>query len=220
MISNIPALNNLKPGFAGLPLPGIRADILDEDGNPIRQGGGLLSLTEPFPSMLRGIWRDEQRFKEVYWDKFETYFAGDGALIDRDGYIKVLGRVDDVLNVAGHRIGTMEVESALVDCPGVAEAAVVGVDDDIKGQAIVAFVILREGVSASPSLEQEMRGFVAGEIGPIARPKRIVFTPDLPKTRSGKIMRRVLRAIAQGRPVGDVTTLANPDCVAALSEKI
>lgn len=221
MITSIPSVQTMKPGKAGTPLPGITAQILDQDGSNVSHGGGLLSLTEPWPSMLRGVWGNEDRFKEVYWSKFDTYFAGDGATVDEDGYIMVLGRVDDVLNCAGHRIGTMEVESAIVDYNGVAESAVVGVEDPIKGQAIMAFVILKEGVSASSELSEAIRSHVAQEIGAIAKPKHIVFVPDLPKTRSGKIMRRILKAIAHNQEIGDTTTLANPaivdDCISAMA---
>ena len=220
MISNIPALNDMKPGCAGLPLPGISAAILDNDGQPVSEGGGLLSLTEPWPSMLRGIWGDEARFKETYWDRFPTYFAGDGATIDDDGYIMVLGRVDDVLNVAGHRIGTMEVESALVACDGVAEAAVVGIADDIKFQAILAFVILKEGVFPDADTETQLIQNVGRQIGAIAKPKGIIFVPDLPKTRSGKIMRRVLKQLAAHETVGDTTTLASPDIVNIIQDNM
>jgi acetyl-CoA synthetase len=221
MITSIPSVQSMKPGKAGTPLPGVSAQILDQDGAEVHEGGGLLSLTEPWPSMLRGVWGDQERFKDVYWSKFDTYFAGDGATVDEDGYIMVLGRVDDVLNCAGHRIGTMEVESAIVDYEGVAESAVVGVEDAIKGQAIMAFVILKEGIDASAELSESIRTHVANEIGAIAKPKHIVFVPDLPKTRSGKIMRRVLKAIAHNQDIGDTTTLANPaiveDCIAAMS---
>ena len=216
MISNIPSLNPMKPGKAGLPLPGIEAKILDEHGKEVLSGGGLLSITAPWPSMLRGIWGDPDRYKDVYWSKFDTYFAGDGATKDEDGYYMVLGRVDDVLNVAGHRIGTMEVESALVDHDSVAEAAVVGVPDEIKGQAILAFVILKASHNPSPELNQTLINHVSHKIGAIAKPKQIVFTPDLPKTRSGKIMRRVLQALVNKTPVGDTATLANPDIVTTL----
>lgn len=206
----------MKPGFAGPTLPGISAKILSEDGTAIPKGGGLLSLTEPWPSMLRGIWGDNERYESVYWSKFDTYFAGDGAKLDDEGYYMVLGRVDDVLNVAGHRIGTMEVESTIVNFNGVAEAAVVGMPDEIKGQAIVAFVTLKEGQLASVEKEAEIIRHVAAEIGAIAKPKKIIFTPELPKTRSGKIMRRLLKGIANGESAGDTTTLANPDIIRAL----
>ncbi len=216
MISNLVGIQDMKPGSAGLPLPGISAQVLDDTGDVVTEGGGLLSITEPWPSMLRGVWGDPQRFEDVYWSEFSTYFAGDGATVDKDGYFKILGRVDDVLNVAGHRIGTMEVESALVAYSDVAEAAVVGVVDEIKGQAIVAYVILKEGIEKTDSLKTRLFSHVSVEIGAIARPKLIVFTADLPKTRSGKIMRRILKAIANGEPVGDTTTLANPGIVEVL----
>ena len=218
MISTIPSISPMKPGLAGQPLPGISAKILDENGGVVPVGAGYLSLTEPWPSMARGIWNDPERFKEVYWSRFDSYFAGDGATMDADGDVMILGRVDDVLNVAGHRIGTMEVESALVDHPDVAEAAVVGMPDEISGQAILAFVILREGVVPNVSRETELRNHVAKIIGAIAKPKRIILTPDLPKTRSGKIMRRLLKDLAHGRPAGDTTTLANPQIVAELAK--
>ena len=216
MISNLPGHNDMKPGYAGLPLPGISAAVLDDQGKAVSSGGGLLSLTEPWPSMLRGVWGDSERFKSVYWDQFETYFAGDSATVDSEGYFKVLGRVDDVLNVSGHRIGTMEVESVLVDYSGVAEAAVVGAHDEIKGQCIMAFVTLKEGVTESDELAASLISFVASEIGAIAKPKHIVFTPDLPKTRSGKIMRRILKNLAVYKEVGDTTTLSNPDIVESI----
>ena len=218
MISTIPSVLPMKPGLAGRPLPGIAAAILDEDGNPVSVGAGYLSLTEPWPSMARGIWGDPARFAEVYWQRFSTYFAGDGATVDVDGDFMILGRVDDVLNVAGHRIGTMEVESALVDHPAVAEAAVVGMPDEISGQAILAFVILKEGVEVGADLETTLRAHVAQQIGAIAKPKKIILTPDLPKTRSGKIMRRLLKDLAHGRPAGDTTTLANPQIVVELAK--
>ena len=221
MISNLPALNDMKPGSAGLPLPGINAAILaSENGYPIEEGGGLLSLTEPWPSMLRGIWGDAKRYQDTYWSKFDTYFAGDGASIDKDGYIKVVGRVDDVLNVSGHRIGTMEVESALVDNKIVAEAAVIGVPDEIKGEAIMAFVILKGDVKPSDAYENELIQHVSTVIGAIAKPKKIIFTPELPKTRSGKIIRRSLRNLAQGKSVGDLTTLANPAIIDLIRQLI
>ena len=208
----------MKPGSAGRPLPGISAEIFNSDGSPITQVGGLLSLTEPWPSMVRRIWGDKERFNDVYWKDFETYSAGDGASIDGDGYVTILGRVDDVLNVAGHRIGTMEVESSIVNFNGVAEAAVVGMPDEIKGQSIAAFVILKEDQIPTPATKKAIITHVAKEIGAIAKPKLIVFTPELPKTRSGKIMRRLLKAIAEGKSIGDTSTLANPDIVHALSQ--
>ncbi len=220
MITTLPGLHAMKPGRAGLPLPGIEAKVLDERGNEITSGGGLLSLTQPWPSMLRGIWGDSDRFESVYWSQFETYFAGDGATVDEDGYVMVLGRVDDVLNVAGHRIGTMEVESALVGHEGVAEAAVVGMPDLVKGQAILAFVTLTEGVSASEILSKELIAHVSQEIGAIAKPQKIIFTPELPKTRSGKIMRRLLKNLAEGKAAGDTTTLSNPGIMDDLALKM
>ncbi len=220
MISTLPGLHDMKPGSAGKPLPGIQAQCLQEDGTIINSGGGLLSLTEPWPSMARGIWGDTKRFIDVYWSKFETYFAGDGAVIDNNGYFTVLGRVDDVLNVAGHRIGTMEVESSLVDCPKIAEAAVVGIDDTIKGQAILAFVILKKEIPESDELENELKQFVAKKISPIAKPKQIIFSPDLPKTRSGKIMRRLLKQAANKETLGDTTSLANPAIMKIIQNKI
>jgi acetyl-CoA synthetase len=205
-------------------LPGYSADLLDTEGETIPVGGGFLALTKPWPSMLRTIWGDDARYVQTYFSKWsgkpDIYFPGDSAKRDEDGYLWILGRADDVLKIAGHRIGTMEVESALVEHPAVAEAAVVGKPDEIKGQAIVAFVTLREGFSKSPELNKELRNFVAAKIGAIARPEEILFTAgDLPKTRSGKIMRRLLRDIAEGHALGDTTTLADPGVVAALKEQ-
>ncbi len=220
MISPLPGLTATKPGSATRPLPGIKAVVLNETGEELTEGGGYLAITRPWPSMLRGIYGDDQRFKDTYWSKWDgTYFPGDGANKDKEGYFWLLGRVDDVMNVAGHNIGTMEVESALVDHSSVAEAAVVGITDEIKGQAIAAFVILKEEISAEESLESELKEHVAKKIGAIARPKIIIFTPELPKTRSGKIMRRLLRDVAEGRALGDVTTLADPNVIQALKQK-
>ena len=214
MISPLPGATTTKPGSATFPLPGIGAEVVDEAGVPVEKGGGYLTLTRPWPSMLRGIWGDPQRYQDTYWSHYEgRYFAGDGAKVDDDGYLWVLGRVDDVMNVSGHRISTTEVESALVDNPKVAEAAVVGAKDDLTGQAIVAFVTLRGTVAASPEVGEELRQHVATKIGAISRPKLIIFTDDLPKTRSGKIMRRLLRDVAEGRELGDTTTLADPGVV-------
>ena len=278
MITPLPGVTTTKPGSATEPLPGIFAEIVDDNGTPVAQGGGYLTIVRPWPSMLRGIWGDPERFRQTYWSRFEgRYFAGDGAKIDEDGYIWVLGRVDDVMNVSGHRISTAEVESAFVDHPSVAEAAVVGAADDITGQAIVGYVILRgaaaeeleqqvaesgrqvsasdqteggdgaasgdqaegvtlqggvtrhdlgegavsgdqaEGAGASAdafaALGEELRQHVAAKLGPIARPKRVVLVPDLPKTRSGKIMRRLLRDVVEGRDLGDTTTLADAGVV-------
>eukprot|EP00472_Partenskyella_glossopodia_P011498 CAMPEP_0197528532 /NCGR_PEP_ID=MMETSP1318-20131121/25399_1 /TAXON_ID=552666 /ORGANISM="Partenskyella glossopodia, Strain RCC365" /LENGTH=676 /DNA_ID=CAMNT_0043083663 /DNA_START=421 /DNA_END=2451 /DNA_ORIENTATION=+ len=214
MVSNVPAHNDMKPGYAGIPLPGISVDVLSEQGEPVgNKGGGFLSITKPWPSMLRGLWNDPERYESTYWDRFPTYFAGDGAALDEDGYLMVLGRVDDVLNVAGHRIGTMELESTIVGCDGVAEAAVVGMPDEIKYEAILAFVILKEGVEPTEEKKKELATQIVKSIGAIARPKAIVFTPELPKTRSGKIMRRILKNLAKGGDAGETSTLANPDIV-------
>ncbi len=214
MISPLPGATTTKPGSATFALPGISAELVDEEGHPVTRGGGYLTLTKPWPAMLRGIWGDPERYQETYWSRYEgRYFAGDGAKLDDDGYLWVLGRVDDVMNISGHRISTTEVESALVDNPKVAEAAVVGAKDDTTGQAIVAFVTLRGTVEASDEVGEELRQHVAKKIGAISRPKLIVFTDDLPKTRSGKIMRRLLRDVAEGRELGDTTTLADPGVV-------
>jgi acetyl-CoA synthetase len=223
MITPLPGVTATKPGSATVPFPGIAADLLDSSGRSIRVGGGLLAITKPWPSMLRTIWGDDERYVSTYFTKWadrpDLYFPGDGAKRDDDGYFWILGRVDDVLNVAGHRIGTMEVESALVDHFAVAEAAVVGKVHDLKGQAIAAFVTLREGYTASSELRDELREHVVQKIGALARPDDILFSADLPKTRSGKIMRRLLRDIAEGRTLGDTTTLADPNVVAKLKEQ-
>ena len=221
MISALPGITTLKPGFAGPPLPGIDAAVLDEKGNEVTHGSGLLAIRKPWPSMIRTIWGDDERYVQTYFSKWDnrTYFPGDGAKRDSEGNFMILGRVDDVLNVAGHRIGTMEVESALVDHHAVAEAAVVGKTHDIKGQAIVAFVSLKGTVSADIALISELKEHVAEKIGGLARPEDILITPDLPKTRSGKIMRRLLRDIAEGRALSDITTLADPAVVADLRSK-
>ncbi len=221
MISTLPGLDAAKPGSAGLPMPGIRATVLSADKEEIEVGGGLLGITHPWPSMLRGIWGDPERYKDTYWSKWDenTYFPADGAKRDEDGYFTLLGRVDDVLNVAGHNIGTMEVESALVDHKAVAEAAVVGVPHEIKGQAIVGFVSLKEGNTPSPEMEADLKEHVANKIGPIARPSKIVFSADLPKTRSGKIMRRLLRDIGEGKILGDTTTLADASVVESVRRR-
>ncbi len=221
LIAPLPALIGQKPGSATKPLPGIEAKILTENGTEIKEGGGYLALTSPWPSMLRGIYGDAQRFEETYWNKWPNgiYFTGDGAKLDADGYFWLLGRVDDVINVAGHRIGTMEIESALVDHPAVAEAAVVGIADEIKGQAIAAFVTLKEGNTSDKKMEDTLKQHVVEKIGSIARPSKILFTADLPKTRSGKIMRRLLRDVGEGRALGDVTTLADSSVVETLKKK-
>jgi acetyl-CoA synthetase len=212
MISPLPGVSKCKPGSAMTALPGISAEVINEEGIAVGNGhGGYLALTEPWPSMLRGIWGDPERFKETYWSRFPgKYFAGDGAKLDNDGCLWLLGRVDDVMNVSGHRISTTEVESALVSNPIVAEAAVVGANDELTGQAIVAFVILRQGSQEGPETVKDLRDHVAKEIGAIAKPKKILIVAELPKTRSGKIMRRLLRDVAENRSLGDVTTLADP----------
>jgi acetyl-CoA synthetase len=221
MIGTLPGVDGMKPGSAGLPMPGVRATLYNEKREEIQTGGGFLALTHPWPAMLRGIWGDPERYRATYWSKWDegTYFPADGAKRSEDGYFTLLGRVDDVLNVAGHRIGTMEVESALVDHPCVAEAAVVGIAHEIKGQAIVAFTTLKEGHTFSPELEAELKEHVVRKIGPIARPERVVFSADLPKTRSGKIMRRLLRDIGEGKVLGDTTTLADATIVSSLRQQ-
>ena len=218
MITPLPGITTTKPGSATRPFPGISAEIRTEKGDKVEVGGGLLALTRPWPSMLRGIYGDPERYVRQYWNKWGpgVYVTGDGAKRDADGNFWLLGRVDDVINVAGHRIGTMEVESALVDHPSVAEAAVVGKAHEIKGQAIAAFVTLKEGAAGSAQHADELKAHVAKKIGAIARPDDILFTADLPKTRSGKIMRRLLRDIAEGKALGDTTTLADPAVVAKL----
>jgi acetyl-CoA synthetase len=220
MITPLPGAVTCKPGSATIPFPGIDAQLLDGNGKPVQVGGGYLAITSPWPGMLRTIWGDDERYQQVYWSRWPgIYFPGDGAKRDTDGYYWILGRVDDVLNVAGHRIGTMEVESALVDHPAVAEAAVVGRAHDLKGQALAAFVTLKEGKASSDALREELKGHVAKKIGALARPDDILFTADLPKTRSGKIMRRLLKDIAEGRTLGDTTTLADPAVVAKLKDQ-
>ena len=220
MITPLPGVTTTKPGSAATPYPGIDAVVVDDEGNEVEPGhGGLLVVRSPWPSMLRGIHGDPQRYKEVYWSRFDgLYFPGDGCKLDEEGYLWLLGRVDDVMLVSGHNISTTEVESALVDHHGVAESAVVGRKDDTTGQAIAAFVVLKGGSEGSEELIQELRQHVAAKIGPIAKPASIVFTPDLPKTRSGKIMRRLLRDISEKRQLGDVTTLANSDIVEAIRD--
>ena len=217
MISPLPGATTTKPGSATFPLPGVTAELVDDDARRVDVGGGYLTLTRPWPGMLRGIWGDPQRFVDTYWSRFEgRYFAGDGAKLDDDGYLWLLGRVDDVMNVSGHRISTTEVESALVSHPAVAEAAVVGANDATTGQAIFAYVILRSGADATVD---DLRDHVAKEIGAIAKPRAIFITPDLPKTRSGKIMRRLLRDVAEGRNLGDTTTLADAAVVGELQRR-
>ncbi len=217
MISPLPGATTLKPGSATFALPGIGMEVVDDECHHVDKGGGYLTLTQPWPGMLRGIWKDPERYQDAYWSRFEgRYFAGDGCKLDDDGYIWLLGRVDDVMNVSGHRISTTEVESALVSHPAVAEAAVVGANDATTGQAIMAYVILRIGFDVT---ENDLRNHVAKEIGAIAKPKAIFFTPDLPKTRSGKIMRRLLRDVAEGRNLGDTTTLADSNVVSELQRR-
>ncbi|HXV62059.1 MAG TPA: acetate--CoA ligase [Vicinamibacteria bacterium] len=221
MCTPLPGITSLKPGSATKPFPGIQMDILTGDGRTVPVGGGFLAITTPWPSMLRGIWGDAERYVSTYWSKWDenVYFPGDGAKRDADGYFWILGRVDDVLNVSGHRIGTMEVESALVDHPDVAEAAVVGRAHELKGQAISAFVTLKEGRHVTASTIDDLKQHVVKKIGAIARPEDIIITADLPKTRSGKIMRRLLRDIAEHKTLGDTTTLADPAVVEKLREK-
>ena len=220
MISPLPGVTTTKPGSATTTLPGVSAELLDAKGVAIPKGGGFLALTEPWPSMLRTIYGDDARYQETYWSRFPgRYFAGDGAKLDEDGYWWILGRVDDVLNVAGHRIGTMEVESALVDHPAVAEAAVVGKAHELKGQALAAFVILKDAHQATAQLKDDLKDHVSRKIGAIAKPDDIFFVADVPKTRSGKIMRRLLKDIAEGRTLGDTTTLADPAVVARLKDQ-
>jgi acetyl-CoA synthetase len=219
MITPLPGVTTTKPGSATHPFPGVVAELVDATGAALPAGGGFLTLTEPWPGMLRTIYGDDQRYQETYWSRFPgRYFAGDGAKLDEEGYWWILGRVDDVLNVAGHRIGTMEVESALVGHPAVAEAAVVGRAHDLKGQALAAFVTLKDGQQASASLKDDLKAHVVEKIGAIARPDDIFFSADLPKTRSGKIMRRLLKDIAEGRTLGDTTTLADPNVVSKLKD--
>jgi acetyl-CoA synthetase len=221
MITPLPGITSTTPGSATRPFPGIAAEIRDGQGRRVEKGGGLLTLTRPWPAMLRGIYGDPDRYVQQYWSRWSdgTYFTGDGARLDDDGFYWLLGRVDDVLNVAGHRLGTMEVESALVDHPKVAEAAVVGKPHEIKGQAVAAFVTVKEGVKGTPALAEELKEHVVRKIGAIARPDQILFAADLPKTRSGKIMRRLLRDIAEGKALGDTTTLADPAVVAKLKSE-
>ena len=218
MISPLPGATTTKPGSATFPLPGIFAEVVDEEGLPVPHGGaGYLTLVRPWPGMLRGIWGDPERYRDTYWSRYpDRYFAGDGAKLDDDGFLWLLGRVDDVMNVSGHRISTIEVESALVSHPCVAEAAVVAASDAMTGQAIIAYVTLREGLDVD---EKALRDHVAVEIGAIAKPKTIYFTPDLPKTRSGKIMRRLLRDVAEGRHLGDTSTLADASVVNELQRR-
>ena len=220
MITPLPGLTATKPGSATQPFPGIDAAIIDNDGKRVKKGGGFLAITQPWPGMLRGIWGDRQRFLDTYWSKWKgTYFPGDGAKIDEDKYFWVLGRIDDEVNISGHRISTMEVESSLVAHPDVTEAAIVGIPHSLKGTCLVAFVTLGNGNAPDDRLVERLKDFVGLKIGAIAKPERIIFTPDLPKTRSGKIMRRLLRDIASGRIVGDTTTLADPDVLNRIKKR-
>jgi len=234
LITPLPGVTETVPGSATTPFPGIRAEILTLDGQVVPEGGGFLAIRGPWPSMLRGIWGDPERFRETYWTKWQgktvsagadaqpgesVYFPGDGAKRDHRGYYWIIGRIDDVLNVAGHRIGTMEVESALVDHPAVAEAAAVGKAHEMKGQAVAVFVTLKEGQEPTDALKKELSDHVVKKIGAIARPDAILFAGDLPKTRSGKIMRRLLKDIAEGRALGDTTTLADPSVVNRLKDE-
>jgi len=222
MISPLPGITTTKPGSASLPLPGIKAAIYDRSGNRIEQGGGTLVLTTPWPAMARTLYGEPERYVETYWSRYgrDTYLVGDAARIDEDGFVWIVGRIDDVINVSGHRLSTMEVESALVSSEGVAEAAVIGVPDDATGQAIVAFVTPQDGVESSEQFTLELREHVAEKIGKLARPKRIYYADDLPKTRSGKIMRRLLRDVADGKELGDVSTLKDPSVVESLAGQV
>ncbi len=224
LITPLPGITSTKPGAAMTPFPGISADVVDNDGHSVGNGeGGFLVITEPWPGMLRGIWGDQERYRKTYWSRFPgSYFAGDGAKRDADGDLWLLGRIDDVMNVSGHRISTTEVEHALVGDPRVAEAAVVGASDPTTGQGIVAFVTVKgdgpKGEEDGEVLAEELRNAVAAMIGPIAKPRQILLTPELPKTRSGKIMRRLLRDVAEERPLGDVTTLLDPTVVKQIDQ--
>ncbi|HLH22367.1 MAG TPA: acetate--CoA ligase [Chloroflexota bacterium] len=221
LISPVPGITTLKPGSATVPFPGVQADVVNEAGDSVPLGrGGYLVLRKPWPAMMRTIWGDPERYVQQYWSRFPgMYFTGDGARRDEDGYFWLLGRVDDVLNVAGHRIGTMEVESALVSHPAVAEAAVIGISDELKGQAVAAFVTPRGGARADNALASELREHVSKHIGAIARPDKVFFTAELPKTRSAKIMRRLLRDVAEGRVLGDTTTLTDPTVLAQIKQQ-
>ena len=220
MIAALPGHTKLKPGSATIPFPGIEAEILTDEGKTVKEGGGYLCITSPWPSMLRGIYGDPRRYESTYWSKWEgLYFPGDGATRDEDGYFWILGRVDDVVNVAGHRIGTAELESVFVEHPTVAEAAVIGIQHELKGQALAAFLTLRSGVEGTEQLQKELIDWIGKKIGKFAVPDKVIFTADLPKTRSGKIMRRLLRDIAEGRALGNVTTLADSSVIEQLKTK-
>jgi acetyl-CoA synthetase len=218
LITPLPGITVTKPGSATFPFPGIEADVVNEKGESVQ--AGYLVLKRPWPGMLRGIYGDPERYVQTYWSQVKgMYFTGDGAKRDKDGYFWLLGRVDDVMNISGHRVSTMEVESALVEHPFVAEAAVIGRTHEIKGQAIAAFVTIKEGREMSSSLQEEIKAHVAKKIGALARPDDVIYAAELPKTRSGKIMRRLLRDIAEGRALGDTTTLADPNVIAVLKTK-
>jgi acetyl-CoA synthetase len=221
LITPLPGITTTKPGSATVPFPGIAADIVDEQGNSLPPNtGGYLVLTRPWPAMLRTFWGDPERYVQVYWSRFPgKYFTGDGARRDEDGYFWIQGRVDDVVNVAGHRLSNIEIESTLVAHPAVAEAATIGRSHPEKGQAVSAFVVLRAGYEPSEQLKQELREWVAQKISPIARPDDVFFCADLPKTRSAKIMRRLLRDIAEGRALGDTTTLTDPAVVEQIKQR-
>lgn len=220
MLTPLPGVTALKPGSCTVPFPGVKVEVLNRAGQPVREGEeGFVAITEPWPAMLRTIYQDDRRFQDAYWRNWPgKYFAGDGAKVDADGYFWIIGRVDDVINVSGHRIGTAEVENILVEHPAVAEAACIGKTHEIKGQAIAAFVTLREGFAPSEKIVEELRNYISVKIGPIAKPDDIYLTEELPKTRSGKIIRRILRDIAEGREIGDTTTLADPAAVEALQK--
>jgi acetyl-CoA synthetase len=223
MVTSLPGAQASKPGVAGTALPGIDVVVLDEEGNEVERGTqGLLAIRRPWPSMLRTLYKDDDRFVETYFSKWDnkTYLVGDAAKCDEDGYVSVIGRIDDVINVSGHRMSTAEIESAIVSHPKVAEAAVIGQADEDSGQSVAAFVTLEGSYESSDELVGEIREHVAQRIGKLARPKRIIWADDLPKTRSGKIMRRLLRDIAEGRELGDVTTLRDPDVMSQLEGRI
>jgi acetyl-CoA synthetase len=231
MVTTLPGVKDMKPGSAGPPLPGVDARIVDTNGDEVGAGrAGYLTVGKPWPGMLRTLYKNDERYIDEYWAEYSdtdsddpedwVYFPEDGAKIDDDGYITVLGRVDDVINVSGHRLGTMEIESAIVGVEGVAEAAVVGGDHEVKGEAVYAYVITEEGYEEDDELRQRIIQGVEDAIGPIARPERVVFSPDLPKTRSGKIMRRLLEDIANEAELGDTSTLRNPDIVEDIQGKI
>jgi len=218
LITPLPGLTVCKPGSATFPFPGVEADVMNDKGESV--DAGYLVIKRPWPGMLRGIYGDPERYQKQYWSQIPgVYFTGDGAKRDKDGYLWLLGRIDDVMNISGHRVSTMEVESALVDHPAVAEAAVIGRTHEIKGQAIAAFVTIKTGVQATDALRDEIKAHVAKKIGALARPDDIIYSAELPKTRSGKIMRRLLRDVARGNTLGDVTTLANAEIVEQIREQ-